>query len=157
DFEGARPLLERAVRAAPLEVESHCYLAQVLLELGQRDEALRIVEHALRLDHDHERAWRLHAICARALGRPESTFEFLRRATRERPEDPLAWLRLAQLLESAAERLAAARRAHDLDPTRVECTDFLAQVLAEQGRFDEALALLDRARTDRALPLPLRG
>ena len=74
----------------------------------------------------------------------------LRASTRSRPEDPRAWLALADALGQShpvakAEREEALRRAAGLDPESCRAWTSLALLLLDSGRAPEALSAARRA------------
>lgn len=156
ELERARRLLERAALRAPLVAANHAYLADVLWQAGDRAAAALRLERAVRLDPAYGWAWA--RLCAWAEpGRAEAVARDL---TARRPHEPVAWVRLAEALDAGAldERLAALDRAAALDPRHVPTHDLRAELLAQAGRFDEALAACHPAAwRGEAPPVELRG
>src|SRR5205814_3376814 len=91
---------------------------------------------------------------------PDEVVELARELTRDRPGDPRGWLKLARLLHDpghAPEVLAALDTAIALDPRNIEAHDLKAERLADDGRFDEALAAARPPELAADLPLVLQG
>jgi TolB-like protein/Flp pilus assembly protein TadD len=75
-------------------------------------------------------------------GRPSEAIEFLKRATELAPREPLPYMHYGLSLYLSGreeEGLSQVRRAVDLDPSFFEAPFALGLLLADQGRFDEAL------------------
>lgn len=160
EFEPARRLLEQALARMPLVPWHLELLARALWQLGERDEALARAERAVRVDPAWDDAWELLAEWAPLLGRPERVPELLREVAEARPKNLGGWLRLARLLPRPRldERLEALRRAEELDPRAAEVHELRAQILAEEGRFEEAeQACQPTVWGDQPAPLIVRG
>ncbi len=131
--------LERAIAAAPLEAQNHVALAEARWRLGRQEQALANLEHALRLQPAYGYAWNL----LREWTPPASSrsVELARTLTETRPGEARSWLILAQCLPGSEiePRLEALRHAITLAPHYADAYDARAVLLAEAGRFDEAL------------------
>ncbi len=139
----ARVVLEQAVARNPLEAVNHGCLAEWLWQAGDKDAALARVEQAVRIDPRYDWGWDALREWSAELGRPDHAVKLARDLTSRRPGEAHAWLALAKALPGAGEsgeKLAALEKATRLDPRFVDAHDLRAAVLAETGRFDEALA-----------------
>ncbi len=156
DFAGAKAVLEQAVARSPLDPYTHERLAEVLWRLGEKDAAVARMEELVGVEPGYEDAWSTLAGWASELGRPERPLTLARGLAARRAGDAQSWLVLARILdrpEDLEERLAALGKAAELDPRGTEARDLRAMLLAEAGRFDEALAACGGVEA----PLPLRG
>jgi tetratricopeptide (TPR) repeat protein len=157
DFKAARGVLEQAVLRSPLDAYNHGGLAQMHWKLGEKEAALARLEQVVRLDPGYDWAWGTLVEWSRELGRSDVPVRLARELTGRRAGEARSWLVLARTLggpEALEERLAALRRAVELDPRGVDARDLRAALLADAGRFEEALEAcggLDPA------PLELRG
>ena len=150
-----------AVRLKPGDPEAHNLLGAALNASGQAPEALREFRQALTLRPDYPNA-RLNLADALIAGRefPEA-IENLRPLVAANPEDTLAMDRLAKALFAQGKALAAKgewaqAEACDREVAAMPATaragvgeediqTALAEALAEQGKFAEALKYYDRA------------
>jgi predicted Zn-dependent protease len=108
-------------------------------------EAVRRAEIFLARAPRSPQAWLAHANALRGAKRDEESLAQLRKALRRMPRDPeilIAWAREAMRRRDwaeAAQRFQRLRRHH---PDRYEGYDQAATALSEDGRFDEAEALI---------------
>jgi tetratricopeptide (TPR) repeat protein len=143
DYSASRTVLERAAAHAPLDGYNHGCLADALWHLGERELALERLEQALRLEPEFEWGWDTLRTWAGELDRPQVTIELALALTDRRGGEAATWLRVATVLrgpDHLEEQLAALDRALGLDPRLLAAHDLKAALLAESGRFDEALA-----------------
>ncbi|MCM2334831.1 MAG: hypothetical protein NDI82_12920, partial [Anaeromyxobacteraceae bacterium] len=140
ELEPARALLARALRHAPSDGVLHGWLADVLLAMGRGEEALDELQRALRLEPGY--GWALETLRreARRLGRPGLPDALAAQLVAERPLDARAWLLAGRAREGLAPRLEAVERALSLSPLFAAAVTLRVDLLAEAGRFDEAVA-----------------
>lgn len=138
----ARTVLERALTDAPLDHTQHGLLADVLWKLGEQEAALTALQRALSLEPDYDWGWRLIQKWAEHSDQPELALQCARALVEHRPGAPRLWLILARTLQgkdALPEQLAALDRALTLAPRFIEAHHLRALLLAEAGRYDEAL------------------
>ena len=160
DWTGARTLLESASAHDPLDFAHHGYLAEILWELGEKNEALTRLERALVLDPGYEWAWNVLLTWGRQVGQPQRATEIARGLVQRRPGDARAWLALARCLEDekdAVERQAALERCLKLDPRYRDAHDLKACVHARLQQWDLALAACQPPVYGPTSPLELRA
>jgi predicted Zn-dependent protease len=160
----ARAQLEQAVATAPRDAANHGCLADVLWRQGLpqwREKALEEIEKAIRLDPGYLWAWGQLEDWGKSLGRPGLAAKLARELAEKRPDDPNAWMRLANWLagpERLEERLGALGKAIALSPQLVPAHVLRAELLAEAGRLDEARAACEpKAFEGQLLPARLSG
>lgn len=142
-LEDAQRVLARALTHLPGEPDLRSSHASVLWRLRRVEEALAAVELGLRSNPGHEYSWRVLHAWARETGQPERATRVARALTLDRPGEPRTWLMLARMLAAPAdhaEAIAAVDRALALDPRVADAWDLKVELLAANGRFDEALA-----------------
>jgi tetratricopeptide (TPR) repeat protein len=118
------------------------------------------VRRALDLDPGSDWGWDLLRAWSRELGQPGLAAKTARALTERRAGEAQSWLILADTLAGPAdlsERLLALERAAALEPRLVVIHDRRAQLLAEDGRFEEARAACRPAAFGDALPPELQG
>jgi cellulose synthase operon protein C len=160
DLPRARALLEQAVARAGLDHLNLGGLASVTWESGERERAVELLERALAVEPGYEWAWSALAAWSAACGRADRAVELARDLTRRRPLEAASWLMLATSLVASVdlgERTAALERAVALAPRLIRAHDLRARLLAEAGRFDEALAACRPPAWGEAPPAELRG
>ena len=138
----ARRFLEEAVTVAPLDAMNHGWLADLLWQQGEREEAVPRMEKALTLSPDNEWAWDLFQRWSQELGQPERVAALARELTSRRPGETRVWLILARALDEGEDlegQLDAVDKALELDPRCFEAHDQRATILADAGRYAEAL------------------
>jgi tetratricopeptide (TPR) repeat protein len=147
-FSAACAVLKQAIAAAPLDVPNQVALAGVLWQedrAAHGAQVLEILQEAVKRAPGYGWAWESLDRYAGLLGQPHIPGELARELTASRPGETSCWLRLAQALPGTAgaalaERLAAIDRALALNPRLNEGHDLRAALLAQAGRYDEALA-----------------
>jgi tetratricopeptide (TPR) repeat protein len=141
-FTQARTVIEQAIAHAPLQHAHHGCLAELWWKLGEKEKALTAMQNALALAPDYEGGWRALRMWADEMRRPEWVSQWVRELTAKRPGEARSWLRLARTLkgeEVLREQLAALDTAIQLQPRLIEAHSLRAFLLADAGRYDEAL------------------
>jgi uncharacterized protein (TIGR02466 family) len=145
--EAERLLLDCLVRA-PNRVDIRCNLANLYTVVGRLDDAVREFGDALSKDASARPAAMGLARSLMRLGRHAEALDVLDSLTRAYPEDAEARrlagdaLRCLQRFDAAE---AAYRESLELSPDSGAAHHNLAALLAERGRSEEALRLLERA------------
>lgn len=120
-FAEALPLAERAVAGQTVCQPTHGMLATILVHLGRRQDAERVIEHALQLQEGVADAYNALAHPLQLLGDYERSNALYRRAVALAPDDWRFWHNLASS-ERSLGRLREAEEASDrtiaLDRTR---------------------------------------
>jgi tetratricopeptide (TPR) repeat protein len=148
----ALPFFERALTAAPQNVEARSNMGNSLWLLGRRDEAVRAYQASIRANPRFVRAHAALADAHRAMGNPDAAESTYREALRHNPDDAGLLLGLGALLNDTgrpAEAEAAERRALERNPAprvRAALEHNLGLSLNLQGRSAEALPHYARAQ-----------
>lgn len=123
DYQGARPPLDRWLKARPKSAEAAFLLARVVLELGMIDVGFQVLDRAAALGHPPDLVDRERALALSRLGRHAEALPILRRLeARADGPDPAADEALARCylesfqLKDAARVLARWSRASPRDP-----------------------------------------
>ncbi len=144
----ALPYLEARVETWPDDADARYALAQALTAVGREAEAVEHLQHLLAADDAHADAHLLLGRVHLALDAPARAEPHLERAVELAGEEPLAWTELARLrLEQrrAVEAETALRQAQGLGEASGTTDALLGRALHDQGRSEEALAVLDMA------------
>lgn len=159
DFPRVRAILEQAVSFSPLDSFNHGYLADVLWHVGEKEKAVTSLEQAVRLNPDYRWGWDTLAEWSMELGRENHGLALARELTVSRAGESRSWMQLASTLGPGdlEEKLAALRRAAEIDPRNPDVHDARASVLAEAGRYDEALAACQPSVFAASMPVNLKG
>ena len=160
DLKECRSLLERAVERSPLDAAVHGDLARVLWKLNCRDEAVDRAAQAVRLAPGLQWAWDSLRSWTQELKRPQTAVDLARELTLKRGGEARSWLVLASMLteeKDLDERLAALDKATQLNPRNLEGPTSGPRLLAEAGRFEEALEACRPAQWGDNPPSRLRG
>jgi tetratricopeptide (TPR) repeat protein len=139
----AAELLQGAIQRSPRNVVNYGYLAQLYGQQQRYPEAIETLTQALRIRPNYSWGWgKLKQYCLE-INQPERAEQLVRGFCQQHPQDPQAWLRLAETLcqpEHQQERLKALAKALELDPYLVSAHDLKAELLAEAEQFSEAAA-----------------
>ncbi|MBX3272157.1 MAG: C39 family peptidase [Sandaracinaceae bacterium] len=159
DLVAARAVLDDALTVTPRSSSLRAERARVAWAEGARGDALDELLAALDEDTLDEAAFDLLAGYAHELGRADEAAGRLRAQLAEDDRDPIRWLRLALVLgrDAVDERARALRAALARSPREGRAADLLAVVLAEAGRFDEAIAACPPTEWVGPVPHPIDG
>lgn len=144
ELERAQAILESAVAQDASDGVTRGWLADVLWQRGERAKAVEQVQKAIEFMPSYEWAWNVLHLWAAEVDQPELVAQAARNLVATRPEEARSWYLMAKNLEGPEhfeERLAALDKAIELYPRTVDARSWKARILAEQGRFDEALAV----------------
>ncbi|HKE17557.1 MAG TPA: tetratricopeptide repeat protein [Kofleriaceae bacterium] len=151
----AREVLERALAIDPFAAANHGYLADLRWNLGEKDAARDGIRHALRLDPSYGWAWhKLMAWSSEAEAIELARALVERAPAAVRPRVILAELDVAMPLDERVRHLDEVIRRV---PEDVEVSDTKAVILAESGRWEEALAACRPPLWGDQPPVTLRG
>ncbi|MGZ3479862.1 MAG: tetratricopeptide repeat protein, partial [Myxococcaceae bacterium] len=142
----AREVLERVRRLAPREQEPYLLLAEMSLEAGHPEEAVRTVQALAELNHDTTGLKRL-GMALLDRGEPEAARGLLERTVQMDPGDAEALGALGEALEAAgrsAEAEAAYGRALERDPDARDVLLRAGKLALKSGSEPRARAYLDR-------------
>lgn len=151
----AKRICEDHLRAAPDDPDAHRYLAQVLMVLGEHEQARTIAIRATEFAPDDPRAWsdlgRVHVL-SRNLRDAIVCFE---KAVEVDPHYADGWHNLGLALRQTGQTeraFDALKQALIIDPTRAESYLSLGNLLVDAEQLEEAIGCFERAvRHDPAL------
>jgi len=147
DRDGALDELQLALHLQPEDPETRVNLAERLLLVGRREEALELCDRGIGSSRDTQLHLRL-ARCLKMLDRLPQAIAQYELVLQSRPRDAgiLSSLGLAQAASGAfAAAEASYARALESDPDCVEALHNLALLRREQGAIDAACDLFGRA------------
>ncbi|MEZ5964296.1 MAG: protein kinase [Planctomycetota bacterium] len=98
DAEGALAHLERALSARPDDPDLQCMRCDLLQRTGSSDHALAEAERLVAAHPEHAAAHQTLTLLSQAAGRSDKVVTELRRWTKQKPDDPNAWVALATAL-----------------------------------------------------------
>lgn len=142
----ALPLLDRAVREAPEDVEASADRAFALWLVGRRPDALAVCESTLDLAPASEVTLGDAAFFAVTLGRRDRAIEYWRRLLKVNPWQDSVYFDIARALaegEQWEEALRLCRQGLRIDPTSVKGRLFLVMYHAKHGEPKQARAEFD--------------
>jgi tetratricopeptide (TPR) repeat protein len=148
EIEPAAKHLVRALQLAPASATAAGMLAEVRLEQGRGDEALRLFRRAIEIEPKTRRWQEGIANALLDLEQPERAIEHYRAAIAQSPGAARVHYNLGLALirmESWQEAIASFRRALELDPLLAEAHGNLGVALLEKGDGDGAIAAFDQA------------
>lgn len=146
----AEPSLRRAVELSPANLQMRADLADLLMQLGQDEEALQVLVAANATEKSSVTSleyYLLLADCQARNGDLESSEATLVLATQVAPRDAAAWLRLAKVQlqqRNSAQAESSVRKAIKQNSTNAEAWQVLHQALKLQRRDDESKAALEQ-------------
>jgi len=154
----AREVVERALRHNPTVASLHGYLADYLWKAGEKEKALAAVTQAARLDSAYRWAWSRLRDWGKELKQPKEVEAAARSRLQERSADWNAWWTLAEMpFLPLQARLEAIDNVIRLRPRYDTAHDLKATLLAEEKRWEEALAACRPSVWGDDPPLILKG
>ena len=138
-----------ALERNPRYAEALANMAALQVELGQADEAIAACRQALALQPQSAEAHCNLGMALQDLGRFDAAEQSLRRALQLDPHLAEAHLnlgRIERLQGHTAGAQASCAEAQRLAPTLVGAILLQADLLVDEGKFDEARAVYERAR-----------
>lgn len=151
-FERAMQVLEPALRRVPDNADLRALRGWVRWRAGAHDEALADLQAAVLLQPSLHWGWEALARCARELGRPALPVEVAEAVCRQRPGDPVAWLRQAEHVQGLDDALRAIDRGLALDPRHQGLHEARLRLLLAAGRHDEVVRHVDGSPWGEAPP-----
>ena len=142
DLDGARKEIEAVILAEPRDVQNLGFLAGILWQQEEREEALQLVTRAVRMQPGYEYGWAALRSWCEALEKPDYDVEVAQELTKARPNEARSWLMLALALDQPnqlEEAVAALDQGIRLDPLNVECHNQKVINLSQAGLYEEAL------------------
>ncbi len=137
----------RAIALRPDSAEAHYNLGNALMALERATEAVNAYAAATKYKPGFAQAYDGLGNAFKALNRAEEAVAGYRQAVTLEPGFAGAWSNLALALQGddRVEAEACCRMALKCNPELPEALVFLAELISDQGRFDEAEQLLRRA------------
>jgi tetratricopeptide (TPR) repeat protein len=150
----------RAIASNRGYADAYTNLGDLYLRNDRFDEAVRLLSEAVSIRADFAPGYNRLALAYSRLGLHNEAVATVQKAISLQPraaehQATLGTIRLALGLLSSAE--AAYRAARELDPGLPEAHEGLAEVARRQGRYDDALAELDKALGDDRLDAATRA
>lgn len=156
----AETALRKAIEATPSDPYNRGCLADLLWRRGERETAVAEVHRAVLLNPDYDWGWQALRDWSTEEGDKNLALQTARELVATRSGESRSWLRLADALQGRqnfTERLSAMERALALNPRNADAWDTRATILAEEGRYQEALDSCRPAPFEADLPVSLRG
>ena len=138
----AQLILEQAISHAPLDHYLRGLLADLQWKAGEKAKALTTLQQALVLESDYDWGWQALRTWSEQVNHPSLALQCARELTTKRPGDSRSWLILARTLkgdDALPEQLRALEHAIQLNPRLIEAHSWCVFLLADAGRYDEAL------------------
>ncbi len=153
---------EQALAVEPAHADALHLMGLLCIHSGQYDHAVEWIGRAIGQDHKPDYLSNL-GIALKQSGRLEEALQVFDKAIQLAPDDPQAWVRVANVLGALgrkAEALLAYRHVRQLDPRQWEAAYRCGQLLHEAERFEEALSCFNRCdelRSDHVPTLQARA
>lgn len=146
-YEEAAETIERGLRLDPQDADSWMVQGRLRARLGDAEGALRAYREAVRSEPGNQDAHLALADHQLSMGDPAGAIESLRRLVGRLQTSAEAHARLGRALapEDPAAAIVHLRRAVQLEPGRVETQVELAELLALQGRSEDAIGNMREA------------
>jgi tetratricopeptide (TPR) repeat protein len=143
EYAQAQAFVEQALQRNPTDAVLLGHLADLQWRDGKKAETLATLERAVMLEPGYNWAWgRLHE-CGAEMKEPDRAAQAARKLVERAPTHARSWLVLARVLDGddyLEERLAALSKVAELNPLLLDGYTQRSKLLAQAGRFDEAIA-----------------
>ena len=157
----ARSEIDMALDGAAASAQAYALRSVIAVAQNDRESALADGRKAVDADPDSAAARIALSYALQANTQLESARDTLAGAVQRRPEDALAWARLAEVQMMLGDRMAAsdaAQKAVDLQPDLSRTQNVLGFAALVEFKVDQAQAAFERAiELDSADPLPHLG
>jgi tetratricopeptide (TPR) repeat protein len=156
-------VLTRAAEQEPQNPDPVDARAQILIENRRFDEALSLLEDALRRLPDSVRIYQRTIALFAQIGEDEKAVEAARQGVRNYPRGAYLWLLLGRTLRDYPQLAAPGEIEHclwrslQLNHGLYESADVLSMILTEQRRYDEAFRVLSDVERRVADPSEVLG
>ncbi|WHZ21737.1 MAG: hypothetical protein OJF47_000849 [Nitrospira sp.] len=144
----AKRLCEQHLRVLPDDPDAHRYLGQLLIMLGEREQALTIATRATALTPQDPRTWsdlgRVHVLS----GHRRDAIPCFEKAVDLAPDFADGWHNLGLALRQTGQTqraFDALKQALLIDPTRAETYLSLGNVLVDAQQLEDAIGCFERA------------
>jgi tetratricopeptide (TPR) repeat protein len=137
---------QQALRGDPAHADALHLMGLLCIRSGQYDHAVEWIGRAIRQDPKPDYLSNL-GISLKQSGRLDEALQVFDKAIQLKPDDPQAWLRLANVLVGLgrkAEALLTYQRVLQLDPRQWDAAYQCGLLLHEAERFEEALSCFTR-------------
>lgn len=148
----ALAVIEDGLRLEPLYVAHYGYRADLLWRMERRADAFDTLCRAVHIDPDYGWAWGKLPTWADELERREEVDALLRELLEKFPDSVTLWQQGAELSDDIARKHECLQRAHELAPQRSDVLLSRCDLYAEEGRIDEARALIAETYADSPKP-----
>lgn len=155
-YEDALALLDSPMAHSPDDAQMPGLRAKLLWNMGERAQAMQLIEHALNLDPSVSWLWPLLRGYAEEIKDGECVLRVARMVAEQRPGDCLAWIRLSEYLPDPAEALDAIARALQLEPGNAGAYEIRLGILLKLRRDDDVAAMLASTPWGHHTPLDIR-
>lgn len=152
-------LYEQACIRQPLDAYGHGSIAEILWRQGNQPAAMERIRHAIRLQPDYVWGWQQLAQWSTAIGKASMAEELAKIMVLQRPGEIRSLLILARMQIGSnrlPEALQAVNQAIQKFPRSVEAHELRAEILANQGHAEEAIAACEPDVWGKRPPVQLR-
>lgn len=152
-------LLQNALAESPRDTLLRCGLAELHWKHEETQLAIETMTNVVRQRPSFDYAWECLQAWVNKVEQPELVANAARQWSQERPHEIQSWILLADVLprteETWPERHAALEKALQINPSSTDARRRLAQLYAEQGDFEQAIASC-RTSSDQRQSRPLQ-
>lgn len=155
-LESALELLDSPLSRSSESAECHMLRSKVLWKLGQRDEAIAVIEQTLLRWPRRVEAWQLAFGWTRERNEAERVHRLALRVTEQHPHDPSGWIRLADSSATLDEAISAVNHALALEPFNQLAYVARLNALMRHHRFDDVREAVRNAPWGEHSPTSIR-
>ncbi|MBK1830095.1 tetratricopeptide repeat protein [Verrucomicrobiaceae bacterium R5-34] len=159
-FDEALVILDRAIQADPLVPGGYGYKADLLWKIGRPDEAIGELRKALEISPYYEWGWSRLIEWTRLEGQEDVVLALIAKIEKKRSHQWRWWMSLAEVyseLEQPEKALTAIDRGLAQNPLEISLLDRKAALLANLGRYPEAIACCQTSFENGQQPVRLQG
>jgi len=158
--EEALAVLDRAINAEPLAPGGYGYKADLLWKIGRRAEAIDEIKKALEISPLYSWGWSHFIEWTAREDRKVEVPTLIAELEKKRAHQWRWWSCLAEVyrdLEQPEDALAAVEKGLEKEPYEISLLDLRATLLAQLGRYPEAIEACQTAFDDGKQPVRLQG
>ncbi len=143
DLVAARKEIENVIRSEPRDVANLAFLASIMWDQDEKEDALQLVAKAVRMQPGFEHGWLMLRAWCEMLGKSDYDVEIATELTEKRPQEARSWMMLALAYDQPHQvqnAIDALDKAIAINPLNSECYSDKAVRLCQLGKYDEAIA-----------------
>ena len=155
DVQAAIEVLNNGIKHDPNDGVLYGFLADLLIKLGKKAEAIEPLKNAVRNNTDYRWAWEHLISISDEQGISELPFELAKELSQQSPYLPHVWRDLAYITKDYEEKFALYEKSLNCDLYFIPSYQDKVQFYVDKGEYKKALGILESTPWKDELPIEL--